>query len=63
MFLVSIPILLDGIDNDVLYKYQSWPDRLHVISPDRKISYQGCIGPLYFDVGEFEQELNKTLTA
>ena len=51
------------MDNDALYKYRSWPDRLHVISPDRKISYQGCIGPLYFDVDEFEQELNKTLTA
>lgn len=55
----SFPMLLDGMDNDAEDKYQSWPDRLYVISPEGKIAYQGGMGPLYFDVDEFEQELNK----
>jgi len=55
----SFPMLLDGMDNDAEYKYQSWPDRLYIISPEGKIAYQGGMGPLYFDVDEFEQELNK----
>jgi hypothetical protein len=59
----SFPMLLDGMDNDAEDKYQSWPDRLYVISADGKVTYQGGMGPLYFDVDEFEQELNKLVDA
>ena len=53
----SFPMLLDGMDNDAEDKYVSWPDRLYVIGRDGKIAYQGGLGPLYFDVDEFEQAL------
>ena len=59
----SFPMLLDGMDNDAEYKYQGWPDRLYVISSEGKIAYQGGLGPLYFDVDEFELELNKIVSA
>ena len=49
----------DGMDNDAEHKYQSWPDRLYIIGGDGKIAYRGGMGPLYFNVDEFEQELNK----
>ena len=55
----SFPMLLDGMDNDAEHKYQSWPDRLYIIGSDGKIAYRGGMGPLYFNVDEFEQELNK----
>ncbi len=55
----SFPMLLDGMDNDAEHKYQSWPDRLYIIGGDGKIAYRGGMGPLYFDVDEFEGELNK----
>ncbi len=55
----SFPMLLDGMDNDAEHKYQSWPDRLYIISGDGKIAYRGGMGPLYFDVDEFERELNR----
>jgi hypothetical protein len=58
----SFPMLLDGMDNDAEYKYQSWPDRLYIISPNGKIAYQGGMGPLYFDVDEFEQEMHKIIS-
>ena len=53
----SFPMLLDGMDNDAEEKYVSWPDRLYVIGRDGRIAYQGGLGPLYFDVDEFEQAL------
>ncbi len=55
----SFPMLLDGMDNDAEQKYQSWPDRLYIIGSDGKIAYRGGMGPLYFNVDEFEQELSK----
>ena len=55
----SFPMLLDGMDNAAENKYCSWPDRLYIIGADGKIAYQGGMGPLYFDVDEFEQELNR----
>ncbi len=53
----SFPMLLDTMDNDAEVKYQSWPDRLFIIDQEGKIGYQGGMGPLYFDVDEFEASL------
>jgi len=53
----SFPMLLDGMDNKAEESYQSWPDRLYAIDTDGKIAYQGGMGPLYFDVDEFEDKL------
>ena len=51
----SFPMLLDNMENEAEEKYNSWPDRLYLIGPDGKIAYQGGMGPLYFDVDEFEE--------
>ncbi len=48
-------MLLDNMENEAEEKYNSWPDRLYLIDPDGKIAYQGGMGPLYFDVDEFEE--------
>ncbi len=57
----SFPMLMDGMDNDAEKKYESWPDRLFIVGADGKIAYQGGMGPLYFDVDEFEQALAKEI--
>ncbi len=54
----SFPMLLDNMENEAEDKYQSWPDRLYIIGNDGKVAYQGGMGPLYFDVDEFEQAMN-----
>ena len=51
------PMLLDGMDNDAEEKYISWPDRLYIIGSDGNIAYQGGLGPFYFNVDEFDQEM------
>jgi len=55
----SFPMLLDGMDNDAEEKYISWPDRLYIVGEDGKIAYKGGLGPFYFDVDEFGEELSK----
>jgi hypothetical protein len=50
----SFPMLMDNMENEAEEKYMSWPDRLYLIDSDSKIAYQGGMGPLYFDVDEFE---------
>jgi len=47
-------MLMDNMENEAEKKYISWPDRLYLINNDGKIAYQGGMGPLYFDVKEFD---------
>jgi len=58
----SFPMLLDGMDNDAEEKYISWPDRLYIIGRDGNVAYKGGLGPFYFNVDEFEQELTKLIS-
>jgi len=51
----TFPMLLDNMENEAEEKYISWPDRLYLIDSDGKVAYQGGMGPLYFDVEEFEE--------
>ena len=53
----SFPMLLDKMDNAAEEAYQGWPDRLYLIDGEGKINHKGGMGPLYFDVSEFEQKI------
>lgn len=57
----SFPMLLDGMDNDAEEKYISWPDRLYLIDKSGKVAFKSGLGPLYFDVDEFEFALKRHL--
>tara|TARA_B110000014_G_C19993614_1_gene514708 strand:- start:322 stop:693 length:372 start_codon:yes stop_codon:yes gene_type:complete len=57
----SFPMLLDGMDNDAEEKYISWPDRLYLIDKSGKVAFKSGLGPLYFDVDEFECALKRHL--
>jgi len=45
---VSIPVLLDSMDNTVASAYGGWPDRLYLIGRDGKVAFQGEMGPSGF---------------
>jgi hypothetical protein len=51
-FKVSVPILVDSLDDVVGTVYAGWPDRLYVIDAEGKIAYRGGPGPSGFRVGE-----------
>ena len=53
---LSIPTLIDGIDNETDSNYKAWPDRIYIVDQDCKIAYHGDKGPRGFapaDIVEF----------
>ena len=58
---LSIPILIDGIDNVVGNAYAGWPDRLYIVGTDGRIAYRGDRGPWGFDPDKMERALRETL--
>ena len=45
---LSIPALLDTLDNRADIAFNGWPERLYVLSPRGQIMYQGGKGPYGF---------------
>lgn len=45
---VSIPTVVDDMDDTVGRAYGAWPERLYVIDPDGTVGYQGGFGPFDF---------------
>ncbi|MCL6623582.1 MAG: hypothetical protein K6T17_03065 [Fimbriimonadales bacterium] len=58
---ISIPILIDGMDNKVEKFYQGWPDRIYIVSREGIIYYQGRPGPMGFKPKEAENALQRLL--
>ena len=49
---ISIPTLIDGIDNKVGNAYSGMPDRLYLVGRDGKIAFKGDRGPAGFKPSE-----------
>ncbi len=60
-FKVSLPILVDTIDDQVEKAYAGWPDRIYVIDAEGKVAYKGGPGPQGFRVAEVPPVLDKLL--
>jgi hypothetical protein len=58
---MSMPTVIDGIDNAVADVYGGWPDRLYLIGADGRIAYQGGEGPFGFKPEELEQAIEQHL--
>lgn len=56
---LSIPIIVDGMDNKVNAAYHAWPDRVYVIRTDGRLAVAGDRGPRGFApaIDETEQWL------
>lgn len=48
---LSMPTLVDRMDNAVNYQYSAWPDRVYVIDAKGKIAVQARHGPRGFPPG------------
>lgn len=57
--MLSMPTVVDGIDDAVCRTYGGWPDRLYVIGPDGRIAYQGGVGPFGFKPAEVREFLRR----
>ena len=54
---ITIPLVVDTIDDRVGHAYSGMPDRLYLIDRKGKVAYQGGRGPFGFKPGELEQSL------
>jgi hypothetical protein len=60
-FRVSLPILVDTLDDQAEKAFAAWPDRIYVVDPEGKIAYKGGPGPRGFNVGEAAAALERVL--
>jgi hypothetical protein len=58
---LTIPTLIDGLDNKVAADYGAFPDRLYLIGRDGKVVYPGARGPFGFKPPELEDAIRKEL--
>ncbi len=58
---LELPVLIDGVNDEVGRRYGGWPDRLYLIGTDGNISYQGGEGPFGFKVEELEAAIEGEL--
>ncbi|PWT88429.1 MAG: hypothetical protein C5B56_08755 [Proteobacteria bacterium] len=54
---ISMPLLVDELDDRVGHMYSGMPDRLYLIDRQGRIAYKGGRGPFGFKPGELEQAL------
>jgi hypothetical protein len=54
---ISMPMLIDRIDDKVGRMYSGMPDRLYIVNTEGKVIYKSARGPFGFKVGEMEQAL------
>ena len=54
---VTMPMLLDTIDDKVGHAYSGMPERLYLVDREGKVAYKGGRGPFGFKSGEMEQAL------
>lgn len=58
---LTIPVLIDRIDNAVASAYGGWPDRLYLIGRDGQIAFQGGEGPFGFKPAELDAAIRAEL--
>ncbi len=46
---LTMPVLVDGMENAVSEAFAAWPERIYVIGADGRIAFKGGPGPWEFD--------------
>ena len=54
---ISMPLLVDDIDDRVGRAFSGMPDRLYIIDRDGRVAFKSGRGPFGFKPGEMEQAL------
>ena len=54
---ITMPLLVDDLDDRVGHLYSGMPDRLYLIDRGGKVVYKGGRGPFGFKPGELEQAI------
>ena len=54
---LSIPTLIDDMENSTDQKYYALPDRLYLVGRNGRIAYRGAPGPWGFQAAELEKAI------
>lgn len=60
---LSLPLLLDEMDDRASRAFAAWPERLVLIGADGRIAYRGSPGPWGFSPEEAQEQLAALLAA
>lgn len=56
-----LPVLVDGLENEVSEAYAAFPERLYVIDTNGRVVFKGGRGPVGFDPHELDTAILLTL--
>ena len=56
---ISVPTLVEEIDNAIDEAYGAAPERLYLIGKDGRVAYHGGAGPHFFDLDELDDALQR----
>ena len=56
---ITIPALVEDMDNAVDDAYGAAPERLYLVDADGRVAYHGGAGPFFFDLDEWEQAIRE----
>ena len=54
---LTMPVLVDGMDDAVSHAFAAWPERLYVADRGGRLAYVGGPGPFEFDPDAAESAL------
>ena len=54
---LSLPVLIEEMDNAMDEAYGATPERLYLIGLDGRVAYHGGAGPHFFDLDEWERAI------
>jgi Iodothyronine deiodinase len=54
---LSLPLVLDEMDNRASVAFAAWPERLVLVGADRRVVYPGSPGPWGFSPEEAREQL------
>jgi len=60
---ITMPLLVDTLDDRVGHAYSGMPDRLYILDSQGRVAYKGGRGPMGFQPSEMEQALIALLMA
>ena len=46
---LTMPVLVDGMDDSVSSAFAAWPERIYVVGADGRVAFTGGPGPFEFD--------------
>ena len=56
---LTMPVLVDGMDDAVSEAFAAWPERIYVVGHDGRIAFKGGPGPWEFDPEAAGQALDE----